>query len=380
MSLGDNVGSAQSNFKGGGDTSENEARLQGSKGTPSSSLNPFARSFVPRFEKKREEFYRTGPIDISNGGGNQWQAPPPPQPEESATSDGPRRERESDLEPDDYVALNELKEFIDTISSQPGRYDSLVGHVTDVLNNWMEEDEEIILLCVVNTIVDQAIMDQNFRYNGVRLCIHLIDSLKVVTSKGTFRDILMQRCQREHSRRESLAIATDGGAYLRGVTLVVSDLSTRRVEKDLMEALPDLLSTLLAHPTTDNLKCVCMVLKLCGSNLDEYFKNKGSPAFDQIMERLSTFVSNQTSKNTKDLISSVIELRERGWKSILSPMTNVYNPYAGGPNSSAPDDAGLPPFDPAFPSYDFGPCGDEQDNDVCEAFEEFLKASGQLPQ
>lgn len=29
-------------------------------------------------------------------------------------------------------------------------------------------------------------------------------------------------------------------------------------------------------------------------------------------------------------------------------------------------------------SYDFGPCGDEDDNDVCEAFEEFLKASGQL--
>lgn len=61
---------------------------------------------------------------------------------------------ESDF--DDYFALNELKEFIDQVSSTPGAYDSYIHNVTEVLNNCIDEDEDTILQCIVNLIVDQV--------------------------------------------------------------------------------------------------------------------------------------------------------------------------------------------------------------------------------
>lgn len=63
---------------------------------------------------------------------------------------------ESELELDDYFALNELKEFIDQVSSFPGLYENQIDSITDVLNNCIDEDEDIVLQCIVNNIVDQV--------------------------------------------------------------------------------------------------------------------------------------------------------------------------------------------------------------------------------
>ena len=49
---------------------------------------------------------------------------------------------------------------------------------------------------------------------------------------------------------------------MRGVTLFVADLSTRLPEKELTEYIPDLINTLLSNPTLDNIKTVCLVLKV----------------------------------------------------------------------------------------------------------------------
>ena len=70
------------------------------------------------------------------------------------------------------------------------------------------------------------------------------------------------RCQREISRRDSMAKASDGGQYSRGVALFIADLSTRVDDPDLVDALPELIETLLSHTTTDNVKCACNILKV----------------------------------------------------------------------------------------------------------------------
>ncbi|XP_053202032.1 polyadenylate-binding protein-interacting protein 1-like isoform X2 [Panonychus citri] len=292
--------------------------------------------------------------------------------------------RESDTEVEDYVALSELKEFIDAISSNPAQYDAEINYITEVLNNWITEDPDIIMQCIVNTIVDQGIIDTNFRYNGVRLCVHLIANLKAITSKGSFKDILLQRCQREISRRDSMAKASDGGQYSRGVALFIADLSTRVDDPDLVEALPELIETLLSHTTTDNVKCACNILKLCGTHLEDYLKKKNSDTMDTIFDRLKGISSrSQVSDSLKNVINNVVEFRANNWKTPSLP-SNIVNPYATGANNPYND------YNPQSnnhhhyqnyghnPSYDFGPCGDEGDQDVCDAFEEFLRDSGQL--
>ena len=39
----------------------------------------------------------------------------------------------------------------------------------------------------------QAITDQNFRYNGMRLCEHLIENLNLRNAKGSFKEQLLKR-------------------------------------------------------------------------------------------------------------------------------------------------------------------------------------------
>lgn len=166
------------------------------------------------------------------------------------------------LKEDDYYALNELNNFIENISKNPALYEANVQLETDVLNNWIVEDPDIIIECVVNNIMDQAIMDNNFRYNGVRFCLHLIANLHVNSSKGSFKQVLLQRCKREHSRRDTLSNASDNGLYLRGLTFFIGDLSTKLNESELTLAVPDLLKTLLQNKSSDNVKCCCQILKV----------------------------------------------------------------------------------------------------------------------
>ena len=118
----------------------------------------------------------------------------------------------------------------------------------------------------------------------------------------------------------------------------------------------------------------------------------------------------QISPYVKELMTNIIEMRKRNWTANMpsSATTSipVVNPYANQPennwnnggenyeeynNYSDEDDflhqarydmitTTLLSLTIQFVtqiSYDFGQCGDEDDNEVCEAFEEFLKNSGQ---
>ena len=221
--------------------------------TPAASLNlnPCAREFVPRFVLPGTAQVEQ-PRYVTNG--SQWHA----------STSYHDEAKDAEVELDDYFALSELKEFIDQVSSMPHLYDANVDNLTEVLNSCIDEDEDIVLQCIVNNIVDQAILDSNFRYSGVRLCEHLISNLNIKNAKGNFKEELMSRCQREHMRRNTLVKSSDG-SYLRGVTLVIADLYTRLHEPQLIDSIPDLVETLLNNPSPDNVKTSCQVLKVSSS-------------------------------------------------------------------------------------------------------------------
>ena len=92
------------------------------------------------------------------------------------------------------------------------------------------------------------------------------------------------------------------------------------------------------------------------------------------------------------IINNVLEFKQRGWRSAPLPEGFV-NPYADGNFQPEEVDVGAAGFDPdsyyagygypgsaeyGFPAqYDFGECGDDANNEVVDAFEDFLRASGQ---
>lgn len=359
-------------------------------------LSPLAQEFVPRAVRMPDiipetAYYSALDQHVGNGAVSGW----PPVAETDVREDP---------EMDDYFALSELKDFIDQVSSTPHLYDAYIDNFTEMLNTCIDEDEEIVLHCIANTIVDQAIIDQNFRYSGVRLSEHLIKNLQVKTTKKTFREELLSRCQREHTRRESLAKSeTEGGKeHLRGAILFIADLSTRLGDKQLIGFLPDFIDTLLNHASAENIKTACLVLKvcpaasrplltfplqLCGPTL-ESLRND----FEKTEVKLKELIESQP-EHVVAVIKNVLEFKQRGWRSAPLPEGFV-NPYAngnfppeeqdfGGAAAFEPESMYYPPYagysaDYGYPAqYDFGECGDDANDEVVDAFEDFLRASGQ---
>lgn len=134
---------------------------------------------------------------------------------------------------------------------------------------------------------------------------------------------------------------------------------------------------------------------MCGPSLEAK-----SVKFQSIVDKLKEVQEITKVDSTKDIINSVLEYRDRGWKAAPLP-ADFYNPYAEG--NIPPEDAFLAAaggYDgdsyPYYPvdgyaveagdpnayfngaaGYDFGNLDDEQNVDVIDAFEEFLRSSGQ---
>ena len=134
------------------------------------------------------------------------------------------------------------------------------------------------------------------------------------------------------------------------------------------------------------------MLQLCGKHLAEFLTNNGSlQVVDSLIDELTELAGKADTENSvKNLINNTVGLYKNNWETPQAT-TPIFNPYAkGAQNSGArpamgrvnPDSqAGefVDNYDQTLElGYDFGPCGDEKNEDVCDAFEEFLKASGQL--
>lgn len=64
--------------------------------------------------------------------------------------------------------INYLSEVIEVLSLSPGRYDEFIIPIEDIVESLQNDDRT--LAQVIDLILQQCILETNFRYTGARIC------------------------------------------------------------------------------------------------------------------------------------------------------------------------------------------------------------------
>ncbi|NXB70803.1 PAIP1 protein, partial [Donacobius atricapilla] len=105
---------------------------------------------------------------------------------------------------DGYLTLTEyVQDFLNHLAEQPGCFETEIEQFAETVNGWVTADETLQEL--VELIYQQATSVPNFSYMGARLCNYLSHHLTISSRSGSFRQLLLQRCQTEYENRDEAA-------------------------------------------------------------------------------------------------------------------------------------------------------------------------------
>ncbi|GAB6022308.1 hypothetical protein CHUAL_006428 [Chamberlinius hualienensis] len=219
-----------------------------------------------------------------------------------------------------FESLDAVRTVIYELSVNPGRFDTLAEQLCNSLNASITD--EATLNNVVDEIYEQSLIEPNLRYNGSRLCNYLSKNLMLAFDTQSFRNLLLNRCRVEFDKRDEYASSPETRKRLRDFAMLMGELFMNlEILKDgqpikiqiLAKTIPDLLDTLLKHSTTEDVKCVCLLLKFTGAALEDAISSSLSKLNDlfEVMKALTTQESFE--RRMKDMLTNVIQLRERNW-------------------------------------------------------------------
>ncbi|XP_035999888.1 polyadenylate-binding protein-interacting protein 1-like [Fundulus heteroclitus] len=216
-----------------------------------------------------------------------------------------------------------VTDFLSHLSSSPGSFESDVEYITGILNSWVTTEE--LLKELVELIFTQSTAIPNFSYTGARLCNYLSHHLALSPQGAKFRQLLLQRCQREYEQRnEAVRGSPEVQKKFHSFVLFLGELYLNLEIKSatgppnraeiLLLALKDLLQSLLSHPVDANLICAVKLLKLTGSILDDAWKKSGKPHMDELVQRIEIILLDATcSRDVRQMLLKLVELRSSDW-------------------------------------------------------------------
>ncbi|KAK3584924.1 hypothetical protein CHS0354_021798 [Potamilus streckersoni] len=208
------------------------------------------------------------------------------------------------------------------LTTNPGGLEEYIKPVVDRLNLVTDEKvRDVIRDEIINILLEQGIMEPNFRYTGARLCKYLTTELRSHPLFKDFRSHFLRRCHAEYEKRETLVTNPETVERLCGLTMFFGELfSHLEVEKDgrfekievLRKALHDLIVTLLSHPDDITVKCATQLLKMTGATIDDtsHFPGDFDDVYQKINELKGMISLNSTSRC---LINSVLSLKDGNW-------------------------------------------------------------------
>ncbi|KAK3921891.1 Polyadenylate-binding protein-interacting protein 1 [Frankliniella fusca] len=217
-------------------------------------------------------------------------------------------EGESDISFDE--AINQyVTDILKSITLNPGQFDHLSKVLLDELKPVLSEEEA--LESIATLVIEQAINETNFRYNGARLC-NVFN--KQLGSGDEFRRILLDKLCDEHGKIEENLENNSNRVF--GFLYFLGELYLQLVLKGgvrltvLGDALISALKMIISIPFPDNIKHSCAVLKLTGHMLDSDQRIVMNGLFADIEKLLS---DERTGTRAKDIVGNILKLRANNW-------------------------------------------------------------------
>ncbi|XP_057299622.1 polyadenylate-binding protein-interacting protein 1-like [Hydractinia symbiolongicarpus] len=300
---------------------------------------------------------------------------------------------------EDQVVLGVLEDTIYTLMEDPGDFDNVVDHLTEHLKNFVTKEET--LNKVVTTLIDQAISEPNFRYTAAKLCQHFNISKTLELENGvTFRKIFFQRCQGHFYDVSALVnnddIYTDENIWrITSTAMLFGELfcNMKLKEKPIpvyMNAIISLVKLFLKNGNEKLVVSLTKLLKLVGPEMDTDSPKESEALFNDVKDfYLDKTKSGHLSGDVKKNIWHVYKLHSRDWDRKTSAPTSpaiactVPLQFVMPDEKPQSSDSRRSPVD--WNDYYVGN-DDElefytegyEDDEECEAYEEFLRSSGQL--
>lgn len=267
--------------------------------------------------------------------------------------------------PPDLTLADYLQDFLSLLTSHPGSFELEIGQFTEMMNTWVNTDE--ILQEVVEIIYQQATTVPNFTYTAARLCNYLSQNLTINPRNSNFRQLLLQRCETEYSKRNEAVNGDEkarkkfhsfvlflGELYLNLEIKGVNGAVTRA--EILQIGLCELLSALFSKPVDDNLTCAVKLLKLTGSILEDAWNKQGKSDMAEIIQRVENVVlDSDCSRDVKHMLLKLVELRSSNWGRVHTAVTyneatpeNDPNYYMNEPVFYSAEGIPLTPADPDY--------------------------------
>ncbi|XP_075911061.1 polyadenylate-binding protein-interacting protein 1, partial [Petromyzon marinus] len=157
-------------------------------------------------------------------------------------------------------------------------------------------------------------------------------SLTLALSRLPSLCVSPRRCHVEYESRETVAKGDAASRKrLHAYSIFLTELylhlevlsgSQRTRAAILRVGVRDVIHTLLAHPTDDNVTCAIKMLKLCGSVLEDDFRLEGKSSMDELMERMKSVVlDGSCERPVRSMLLKLIELRSSNWGRVTPTST-----------------------------------------------------------
>ncbi|ELK33052.1 Polyadenylate-binding protein-interacting protein 1, partial [Myotis davidii] len=214
-------------------------------------------------------------------------------------------------------------DFLDHLTEQPGSCETDMEQFAETLSGRVTTDEALQEL--VDLIYQQATSVPKFRCRGACLCAYLSRHLTIRSQRGSFYDVLLQRCQADYWPRDQAAKG-DKAARKRfhGCVFFLGELylpleikgENRQVRRPVVIQvwLRVLLEALLSHPVDDNLICAVKLMKLTGPALEDAWKAQGMRDMEEVIQRIEDITLHAPgSVGVRQMLLKLVELRSRNW-------------------------------------------------------------------
>lgn len=206
------------------------------------------------------------------------------------------------------IALDYLQTVIQCLNQNPGQFDSIATRFITIFDGM--ENNHYVLSIAMEDIFDESIKNPNFRYMGAKLynLLHMLNPSKdsLFHTLLKFKLDFHQQQVREYMQNKQEAKVRETALFLAEIYMQLRGDDSRiyLIAENIVFSLKELLSM---EDNKDNIRCICLTLKLAGYDLT----SDCAGDMKEIIAKLDAI--NCQNPGKYPLANNVISLQKNNW-------------------------------------------------------------------